>query len=110
MTHTPPPSAPAPRIDYTNPWVIAVGLLPFVILMCAVPVSWVLLPPVLGFLALLYLAFAGSRKKARKLARAHLGPAGTTELDVELHPGMTGTLVLNDWGVVFARWIRRPVE
>src|SRR3954471_3754706 len=96
----PPPSAtppPAERIDYTSPWVIAGGLLAFSVILCAVPVFWFLLPVAVVALALLYFAFAGSRKKARRRASQHLGPSGASELNVELHPGMTGTLVLNDW-------------
>lgn len=116
MTDPPPPTAPPPdappveRFDATNPWVIAGGLLAFSVILCAVPVFWFLLPVVVVVLTLLYLAFAGSRKKARRLARQHLGPSGTTELDVEVHPGLTGALVLNDWGVVYARWGRRTAE
>lgn len=107
---SPPESLQSQRIDYTNPWVIAGGLLPFVIIMLAVPVFWFLLPVVLVILAAMYLIFEGNRKKARTLARRHLEPSGTTELDVELSPGMTSALVLNDWGAVFVRFCRRPVE
>src|SRR5437879_6581033 len=107
---TPPEAQPVERIDPTNPWVIAGGLLAFSVILCAVPVFWFLLPVAVVALTLLYLAFAGSRKKARRRARQHLGPSGTTELNVELHPGLTGALVLNDWGVVFARWGRRTAE
>lgn len=112
MSGSPPPSETPPpeRVDYTNPWVIAVGLLPFVIIMLAVPVFWVLLPPVLVVLAILYFVYAGNLKKARALAKKHLGPSEKTELDVELSPGMTSALVLNDWGVVFTRFARRAVE
>src|SRR5437868_13831848 len=112
MTGPPPPTAPPPveRFDPTNPWVIAGGLLAFSLILCAVPVFWVLLPVVVAALALLYLAFAGNRTKARRRARLHLGPAGTTKLNVEIHPGLTGALVFNDWGVVCARWGRRTAE
>lgn len=98
------------RTDWSNPWVIAVGLLPWVLLLFMVPVFWILLPPVLVFLVVMYVVFARSMKKARKLAGQRLAPGAQSELDVEFSPGMTAALVMNDWGIVFVRFARRSVE
>src|SRR5881397_2244057 len=109
-----PPTTPdpplEPRVDYTDPWVIAGSLLAFSIILLAVPVFWVLLPPVLAVLVVLYIVSSGNRKKARALARNRLGPGASDEREVEFSPGMSSALVLNDWGAVYTRFGRRAVE
>jgi hypothetical protein len=98
------------RIDYTSPWIILGGLIAVAILVLAVPASIFLLPVVIVAFACLYFAAAGSMKRARERARSHLGLAGKSELEVELSLGLTSALVMNDWGVVFARFGRQPIE
>ena len=104
------PQTAAKRIDYASPAAIAGGLIAFSILLFAVPVFWLLLPVAIGFLAILYFAAGGSMKKAKARAQSHLGSLATTTLQVELRPGLASALVLNDWGLVFARFGRRPVD
>lgn len=104
-----PQSAPR-RVDYTSPAAIAGGLIAFAIILFAVPVFWLLLPVVIAVMAVLYFASSGSMQKARNRANGHLGLLGTTTLCVELRLGLSAALVFNDWGVVFVRFARRPVE
>ena len=51
----------------------------------------------------LYFMSANGLQKARTLAKKHLGGDGHSELQAEFSLGLTSALVLNDWGVVYAR-------
>ena len=106
----PTDSQPTKRIDPTNPWVIASGTIGCGIILLAAPPLLFLLPIAVPILVVMYFISAGSTKKARSLARKHLGAGVTSGLEAEFSPGMSGALVMNDWGIVYVTLKRRPVE
>ena len=51
-----------------------------------------------------------TKRKAQFLAAKHLGPSGTTKLNIVESVANVSTLVMNDWGVVFVREGKAPLE
>lgn len=103
--------------------VVVVGVALCVLFLPVAPVSTLL--PYLGLLgiaglfmgiALPYSLAKGEimRRKAQDLAKKHLGPGGTTELNIietTLEPTIVGAeIVMNDWGLVYLESAKRPIE
>src|SRR5262245_54234345 len=87
------------RTDYSNPWVIAAGLIALSLVVFRVPIFIDALHVAGGVLVLLYLFSRGKSHKAKQLARRRMG-GRQPALFVELSPGLHDAVVMNDWGVV----------
>ncbi|MDX2105529.1 MAG: hypothetical protein SFY67_03920 [Candidatus Melainabacteria bacterium] len=81
------------------PAVIA-GLVVLGILMCMVPVFWILLPFVIVFLVILYKIGEKNNARALKIARKHTGGVACT-LEILEDMELASSLVLNDWGIIY---------
>lgn len=86
------------------------GLVLLVVVLLACPPLLLFLPFAIIGLVVLALFHAKGQSKARKLASKHLGSQGTSQLQVEFAPGLSSSLVMNDWGVVFDTPGKAPVE
>src|SRR5438445_13840482 len=84
---------------YSRPLGIGTGIVILALVLLSVPPAIFLLPVVLVVMVVLYLTFARNKRKARAIARRRLGASGRTDTEVELSPGTSDALVLNDWGV-----------
>ncbi len=83
----------------TKPYAI-IGIIVFLIFMCAVPVFFVILPFAIIFLVILYKLGEGNSAKALKIARAKLG-GSESKLEIKEDMELASAMVLNDWGVVY---------
>jgi hypothetical protein len=81
-----------------------------VVVLLSVPPLILFVPLAVVILVVLYFIFARNQQRARAIAQSHLAAGTTSILDVELSPGLNDSLVLNDWGIVCVRWLKRPVE
>lgn len=84
------------------------GLVLLVItLICAPPLLFFLVPAVV-FLVVLFMLGQRNEKKALAIARSHLLGGSSAELSEPV--GADGSLVLTDWGIVYIKSGKRPIE
>ncbi len=86
--------------EITKSKAVIVGLVVLCLLMCMVPVFFILIPFVIIFLVVLYKIGEGNNAKALKIARRHTGCVAG-KLEITENMSLASSLVLNDWGVIY---------
>lgn len=95
--------------EITKSKAILVGLVVLCLLMCMVPVFFILIPFVIIFLVVLYKIGEGNNAKALKIARRHTGGVAG-KLEITENMSLASSMVLNDWGVIYLPAVKDAIE